>query len=660
MLYVLRFLVAGGLGCLGLGLLCRCVVGLYLILGLCRGLCYMGLRVLLVEMFFVEATGRPGCGEAGARLLGATAHLVKARSVATAAAQCVFMARLGETMGVRGFYHSVLPGKGEAVHLVLALAFPRVLREHVGGGSVDYAGAVGEAFEWLKSNGVIDVEKIDQSREDEILTTSEELARAGVEFVEAGFRAVAGGEAEEALARSRVLAEQQLMSYRLHVWGVADVIVEDPVGRYAVVVEWKSFSPDRGKTAQVTKVDTAQAYVYAMLEAERLGLAGEGFESYVSAVLGEPPGGAGARVVAGVVRPSPTGRASRIYVKHPRLCLGARSCDYRELRRLMAGLVLAAEHLTLSVTDPRRHLEHARNVEEICSVATGGGRRRPVFRLVPELVLDGDRVRLPMGYPLDRATREPLPREKLRWPCNVCPDNVREACVYYLSSGYDPRYADFRAFRSESWRARFAVYAHRENALAPYRLFRELALMYGSDMGWIRGRLASRVLPDGSRVDLFDEAWVDGDELVLARPPLRWERENMHLFTLREGKPAAVFLNEEHVRDPLLRAGFHGSVSGVEYDERSDRVYVRVAPANKLSRIYPALLEQLAEQHPGMFRNVVALEVNVELTQLELLGITAAEMGTVRRGAEALEKLEREEQLEAEDVLALLFGGVRI
>lgn len=607
---------------------------------------------MLVERFFVEATGRPGCGEDGGWLLRATAHLVKARSVATAAAQCVFMARLGETMGVRGFYHSVLPGKGEAVHLVLALVFPRALREHVGGGSVDYRGLVEEAFGRLKSDGVLEVERIDQSREDEIIRISEELARAGVEFVETAFRALAGEEAEEALARSRVLAEHQFMSYRLHVWGVADVVIEDPVGRYAAVIEWKSYSPREGRTVQVTRVDIAQAYVYAMLEAERLGLAEDGFESYVSAVLGEEPDGRGAHVVPGVVRPSPTGRAPRVYVKHPRLCIGGRGgCDYRELRRLMAGLVLAAEHLTLSVTDLREHLKYARNVEEICSIVTRGGRRRSVFRLVPELVLDGDKVWLPMGNPL---------REELRWPCKLCPDNIREACVFYLSSGRDPRYADFRAFRNESWRARFAIYALRENALAPYKHFRDLALRYGSDMEWIRGRLVNRVLPDGSRVDLFDEAWVDGDELVLARPPLRWELENMHLFTLREGKPAAVFLNEEHVRDPLLRASFHGFVSGVEYDEKADRVYVRVAPANKLSRIYLALLEHLAETSPKMFHGVVALEVNVELTQLELLGVTATEMGTVRRGAEALERLGREEQLEAKDMLALLFGGVRI
>lgn len=630
----------------------RCVVALYLLLYFYSVTFVYGVVVLLIERFFVERTGKPGCGEDGSRVLGATAHLVKARSVAVAAAQCVFMARLGETMGVRGFYHSVLPGKGEVVHLVLALAFPHALREHVGGGSVDYEGLVEEAFERLKSNGVLDVEKIDQSREDEVIEVSAELARAGVEFVEEAFSVLAGEEAGEALARSHVLAEHHFMSYRLHVWGVADVVVEDPVGRYAAVIEWKSYSPEEGRTAPVNKVDIAQAYVYAMLEAERLGLAGDGFESYVAAVLGERPDGRGARVIPGVVRPSPTGRASRIYVKHPRLCIGGRrECGYDELESLMAGLVLAAEHLTLSVTDLRRHLEYARNVEEICSIVTRNGSRRTVFRLVPELVLEGRRVRLPMSNPL---------REKLRWPCNLCPDNVREACIYYLTSGRDPRYADFEAFRKESWRARFAIYSLRENALAPYKLFRDLAIKYGNDMRWIRGRLVNRVLPDGSRVDLFDEAWVEDDELVLARPPLRWEQENMHLFTLREGKPAAVLLNESHVEDPLLRASFHGSVSSVEYNEKDDRVYVRITPANKLSRIYPMLLEYLAETSSDVFHDVVALEVNVELTQLELLGVTAAEMGTMRRGAEALEKQAREEQLEAEDVLALLFGGVRL
>lgn len=616
---------------------------------------------MLIERFFEQVTGRRACGESGAKLLGSTAHLVKARSTAVAAAQCVFLARLGETMGIRGFYHSVLPGKGQAVHLVLALAFPRLFREHVGGGSADYRGVVEEVFEWLKDEGIVESDKLTQSREDAVVDTAKELARAGIEFVEKAFEAMLGSEASEALARSRVLVEQQFMSYNLHVWGVADVVIEDPVERRAAIIEWKSYSPSESRAPQVSDVDVAQAYVYALLEAERLGLAGKDFESYVKAVLGRPPHGADARVIPGVVRPSPSGRASRLIVRHPRLCVGVQSrqrCSYEYWEEMLAKLVVAAEHLTLSVTDLRSRLEDARVVEEICSVASRSGKRRPVFRLTPDyrrgLVLDGKTIALPIGYPL---------REELKWPCIACNENVREACVYYLRSGNDPSYADFRAFRNEAWRARFANYRYRENALAPYRYFRELALKFGSDFSWLRGKLQTRILPDGSRIDLFDKAWVEGDELVLERPPLRWEKENLHLFTLREGKPVAVFLNEPLVRDPLLRVSFHGSVSSVKLvrdDADNERVVVRVAPVNKLSRIYPRLLEYIEKVDPDAFTNVVAAEVNVELTQLELLGIAAAEIGTVEKGVRALEKLRSEEELEAEELLALLFSGVKI
>ncbi len=612
--------------------------------------------MLLVERFFARLTRRDACGKYGLELLGSTSHLVRARSVATGAAQCIYMARLGEVMGVRGFQHSVMPGKGQVVHLVLSLAFPKILAEYSSRGELgegDYRDYVEEAITWLKGNGVLDLTRVESPREDEVLEVSMELAMGGVYFVDRAFRLMMGSGYREALARSLVLVEHNLLSYKLHVWGVADVIVEDPDTMHAVIIEWKSYAPRGSKAPRVTDVDIVQAYVYALLESERLGLTGPGggFEDYLRSVLGEPDSGRGARVIPGVVRPSPTGRASRVYVRHPLYCEGASAdrCRYYQLRDLIARIILAAEHLTLAITDIRR-LEDWRIVEDLCKVSRFG-RERPVFRLTPEVELGGNAISLPRGYPL---------REELRWPCKACPENVREACVYFMRSGVELMYEEFNRARSEAWRSRFAVYEHRENALAPYRHLLKMAMDFGVDFSWIKGHLRRRVLPDGSRMDFFNMATIEDDEVVLIRPPMRWEKDNSHLFTLREGKPAAIYFNEEHVTYPLHRLSFHGSVSSVEYDWESDHVIVRVAPANKLSRIYPKILSYHYEKRRQAFRNVVALEVNVELTQLELLGIAAAEMGTIKRAARARSVMERGEEVAEEDLLALLFAGATL
>ncbi len=615
---------------------------------------------MLIEGFFAQETGRGACGKIGAEILGSTSHLVRARSAAVAAAGCVFQARLGETMGVRGFYHSVLPGKGAVLHLLLALSFPRAFREFVRGGfsAGDWLGrVVGGSIERLAELGF--EEELSVLDPEGLRAEASQMLSHGLEFVAEAFKAMHGDGWRDALARSVVLVENHMLSYTLHIWGVPDVIVEDPATRTAAVVEWKTYAPSETRSADVDEVDEAQAYVYALLEAERLEGPASSFEDLRRVVLGDPPGGSGARVVPGVVRLVRTARASPVRARHPLLCLGYKSidkCGYDTLSLLLARIVLAAEHLTLTVTDVSDYLRRKSVPEALCNVRSGG-RERVVFRRIPHVTLDGLDVRLLWGNPL----RNPLPRL-----CARCIPGVREVCKYYLSKGgsildQDDRLLD-KAVREalenavsgvwrEAWKARFSVYRLRENALRPYKVYRENALRFGPDGEWIKGSLKTRVLEEGYRLDYFDEARVVDGELVLKRRPMRWEVEKGFLVTLREGKPAAVLFREEHVRDPLLRLGFHGTVSSARFDPVDGTVTVVVSPANKPSRIYPEILQDLLGDRPEVAQGVVAMEVNVDLTQLELLGITAAELGTAARLASGAAS-------EPEDILALYFGGV--
>ncbi len=622
---------------------------------------------MLIERFFSRETGRESCGDIGARLLSSTAHLIRARSVAVAATGCVFQARLGETMGVRGFYHSVLPGKGVILHLLLALSFPRAFREFAKRGFE--AGAwvdsiVDESIDRLLELGF--EEDVNSESREKLRGEASQMLASGLDFVSRAFRAIHREGWREALSRSVVLVENHMLSYTLHVWGVPDVIVEDPVTRTAAVIEWKTYTPDESKSAEVKDPDEAQAYVYALLEAERLyGDPTKGpltFDELRRVVLGDPPSGSGASVIPGFVRLARTSRASPVRVRHPLLCIGFRGkdkCGYDVLSDLLAKIVLAAEHLTLSLTNVSKHLRTMGLPEAPCSVSG-----RIVFRRIPWIELDGRRVNLMWGNP----RKDPPSRL-----CNRCIPGVREVCEYYVSKGgniVDPSLrllnravmeALERAVDNiwrEAWRARFAIYGLRENALKPYKTYRKAAITSGVDGDWIKGHLEDRVLRDGFRVDFFDEARVEDGEVVLKRKPMRWEEEKGYLVTLREGKPAAVFFRERHVRDPLLRLSFHGTVSRVYFDYVDGLVTVRLSPANRPSKIYPEVLSDILSDRPEIASGVVAMEVNVELTQLELMGVTAMEIGTVARLGEAARRLAEGEEVGPQDILALYFGGV--
>lgn len=624
---------------------------------------------MLIESFFAREAGMVACGEIGSRMLSETAHLVRARSVATGAAGCVFQARLGETMGVRGFYHSVLPGKGEALHLLLALSFPRAFREFVGRGF--------ERGEWLRKVVVDALEEMrDLGFENEefrhtdtesLLDDAASMLDSGLDFIEKAFKALHEGEWEEALSKSFVLVENHMLSYTLHIWGVPDVIVEYPEGGTAAVIEWKSYTPSDSRSAPVSDVDEAQAYVYALLEAERLygdPDRGINFGELREIILGMPPKGTGAKVIPGVVRLTKTSKANPVKVRHPLLCIGfskREKCSYDSLSGLLARIVIAAEHLVLTLADVSGMLRRHGVPESLCSLPGSG---RIVFRRVPRVEVDGREVRLRWGNPL----RDPPAKI-----CQACRPEVKEVCKYYLSRGgsildLQPGLLDksveegLKAVKDsiwrESWRARFKIYGLRENALKPYRTYRSLALKFGVDGKWIKGHIDTRVLNDGTRLDYFDEASIEDGALVLRRVPTRWEVENGVLVTLREGRPAAVFFRESHVKDPLLRLSFHGAVSSVYYDRFEGNVVVEVLPSHKPSRVYLEALHETVDRRPEIAKGVVALEVNIDLTQLELLGVTAAEIGTARRLREALEKRLRGEEESPEDLLAFYFGGV--
>lgn len=574
---------------------------------------------MFIESYIAEITGQKACGDIAGEALKRTAHLVKARSVAYGAAFCIFAARLAEAMGVRGFFQSILPGKGNLVHQLLAIAFPQMFVEHRGEiasgdfGAIKCKEYVDYAENLLKQLGVPALEMAETRTIHQAKDEATTMLREAISFL----HHISGSLGIDLWEReTRVFSEFQLMSYRVHVWGIIDALIEDPVHRRAVIIDWKSTTED-SRAPQIGGWEIAQAYVYALLEADRLN-----FDDILHPVLE-------GNILPVIIRPRGD---IRVYSISPSYRTSSSKVDLGDLLR---KIMLSAEHLTLTVTDVGKLV--GSNYERICRVhSSRSGRLISAFRRVPP--------DLPRGNPISRQDS---------WPCVAC--SMREECRFYIYSSEQPEEIDRIA-----WRTRFSIYSIRENALQPYKELHDSIGVRGFTEDIFReGRL--RVLEGGNRIDVFDEAEAPGDSIILKRDIRPEERAQERILTVRDGKPVALFFNEPSIPDPLLRLALIGRVEETGIDEEDRRAFVRVEAPNAPSRIHHMLFKLYFRQWGSLSARAIAVETNVDLTQLELRAVDAYQRATKyarKRGytdlAEELNKKGRDFEQES---LAQLFGS---
>ncbi len=505
----------------------------------------------------------------------ATSHLVRAVSVARAVGRCPFEARLIEVMGASDYAASasLFPGKGIAVHQVLALAVPRLFSDFVAQREFGKAlGAVEEyvrgALEELREGKVPPVaDEAGTTREDSVVRSAGLMASKFVELMKAldGKRIDVG--------RARVRAELELFDYKLHVRGVVDLLVEEP-GREGrgVVVEWKtSRGEEKGEAPSPDEV--AQAYLYSVMAAHRLG-----YTNGVDAVLN-------CAVFPVIIRDR--GRTNPYSV----------SRCYKTARRevdegaLLHDIKLAATHLLLNLLDLKK-VDKSWDVDKERRICGRDG--KTVYRRVPERLLN-------RGYQLN-------PRFNKGFPCSSC--RLREACLFYLFSKLEQD-----EVHRIAWRARRSVFRVRENALLPYYSLAK----YGGVGGFVR-------LEGGSRADLFERLEVSegGLKAVLYRRVRDEERQRGLPLTVREGKPVSVFLKD--VDELIYSSNFSGNVERVEVS--GDELSVTVSFEGRFTRLAYFLLRDLLERERSLAIGVVAVEGNVDLTHIELMSIDAFQRAT--------------------------------
>jgi hypothetical protein len=379
------------------------------------------------------------------------------------------------------------------------------------------------------------------------------------------------------LSKARVRSELQLYDYKIHIRGIADLVVENPESKRGVVIEWKTSRGAEGG-ATPSSDELAQAYIYAILIAHRLG-----YPDGTKAVLE-------CNVFPVIIRDR--GRINPYSVSH---CYPTANRVFDE-KNLLNQIKFAATHLILSILDLRK-VDNSwdRDKErKICGVKEGD-KVVVKYRRVPKILFEDKHYLL-------------NPKENKDYPCKSC--GLKDACEFYLFSGHGMEEVDKLA-----WRARYRVFGVRENALQPfYALTKE---------GYINSFIR---LGGASRADYFESLEFDSDGLkVRLRRPIREEEENRGIpLTVREGKPAIIFLRDAD--EIIYSTNFTGNVDSVSV--RGDEVNVVVSFEGKYTRLEYFLLKELVEREPNLKQGVVVIEGNVDLTHIELTSIDAFQRAT--------------------------------
>jgi len=545
-------------------------------------------------------------------MLQNTGHVSRARSVAYMAAFCRYLARLVEAYGVSTAYSGIIPGKGTISHKLLAIAsyivfdyFP--LKN--AGTSLDaiVSRAINEAYDYLQDAGV----------HSSILPNSS-LIRANDAMSEIHEKLIEKARNEyeqrirEAMKISHTLllqllrniksitnylglrieslnpiTEMQFVDYSFHIIGTPDLILEDEDIRRAIVVEWKTYA------STPTDWEMAQAYVYALLEARRLGYGGARIDSITELrEFIEAFGSTNARKLAVypiVVRPSKRGPG--IYTTHSALAIGAKKVA--DPCAVLHILSVASLHLTALLTNPTSE------AREFCKVSSKSLNLKvssdtvAVFRVTPP-TLRNNYVRELAGFPKIYAGN---PGEQKNWPCNYCKlvfQSVPPACrKYFVKSEFTP-------IEQKMFTLRNIILEEHENDMLIYKALYDIPLLmlkraeerkalikYDKSYSKLVGsRVVNAIEVAGSkyRFTFFDKIVVRdkpyyGDTIELFKYNMnnllstvydeKLNESISRLSVIRLGKPVAIYIVSRklnYVRPITLNIGLFARVEDIEPD----------------------------------------------------------------------------------------------
>ena len=583
-------------------------------------------------------------------------YLPRVTSIASGVGHCIYEAKLKEMLGVKEVVSSSFPGKGRLVHQLLALASLNVFGRN-SPPNKDLEKYFEELVQELHSSGVGFTR--DEKTIREAIKTAANLFRSLLTVKNDLFRVV-GINADNV----RPVVEQQLYDYELHMLGVPDLVLEDIKNRKAVVVEWKSYGLNENSTKRksVTNYEKAQVIAYAMLEARRLGykitVESSDEPSVYEAVSGKltEKGIDDVRVLPVVIRPDLDVNKRLTIPPHPLLSnRGDVRENYRKFRETMGEIYVTAHYLTYLVTNLRLYGYGKEDLED-CSITRNGQKRIAILWPPPRPV--------PRGNPSNQT------KSRL---CSIC--NVKDECAFYIAE----RHVNY--FQKMMWALRYATLSEKEKLLWPFRAVYELSRKHPSrDYVVSRIKKGDGIVWDVStvrfardvprnrflvtfgntkkerfsfKVDVVEQLYYDKDNSVLVGVrrlrDYEFDKASGRInrpYVLEESTPIILYANDGASTIPLS-INMTGSIEDVKFvrDDNGNEVvkyYIHI-PSPALA-FQEAILLKYLELYPEIFRDVILVQVGVDLTHIDLITIDALQR-VIGRRIEILQELEKKNKL---------------
>jgi hypothetical protein len=608
------------------------------------------------------------CKDLVEEVLRYTCHVARVRSIAYAAGFCAYYARMIEKMGVFEVIEGSIPSKGRALHRILSLVSQNLFSQY----SLE-----------------------DVIKNDEILrrTIDEAINILGEEI---GVKTDAYNMMQQLLeALSRLyyykklidpklfpLTEQEFIDFDDHMYGVPDLILEDLNKKKAVVVEWKSRT---GEESGWSDVDIAQVVAYSIMEARRLGI--RGLKNVFEAILGTDIKVAReiARIIENINKLKRHRSSSEEFVEvkelndkltdlvrkardniesklriipiiittsksfppHPLMYRNGTSIDFAKrlskLYRMLKRVIIAAEHLTLQLTNTdnllaevrgqsleeiRKSLEHCRTIEGYYA-----------FNYTPCRLLR-------CGKPINQS----------KWPCKT--KKGKPFCSFVGENGPCKFYfgrKEKEEFDIIMWKLRYKVFEEKERSLVSYRamdiLFKKIGLKWifdsnveksckgfkvdiaGETVRVERGSSVVfyvRVLRGGKeldklRFDIIDlNSGVETEEgdIIIKRELRDIERDKGLAGTIKRSSVVAYIVTPQ-LLTPLLTINTFLMVRDCDIEENVITYYLY----NPSSYLYHTF--ELFKRYIKIFRDnnykakLLLFEANANLTLMELRAIDA-------------------------------------
>ena len=625
------------------------------------------------------------CYEELLEAIGKTSHVVKATAVALGAGFCSYAARLLTAIGAKMLVvNKDIPGKGSDVHKILSIASleylnhwknlvamrskPEDMRKIIEKEVENSYEELSDVLQSHESNSISDIKR----RAMRMLSNLSGLLPNALSKLEIS---------EQFYSDLRFYTELEMIDYKLHVWGVPDLIIEHPKLKKAIVVEWKS--DERSPTL----TEKYQSYIYAMLEAIRLGY-GEKFEDLMDAIV--PYDISKTKVLPVIIRPN------YVYSDHPLLPISGNTKPQPEeissLRDRLRRIAVTSTYLVLLVMDIDSILYGTKREKGVigtrdeCTVSKPESGHTYIFRMTPRILLK----------------KSGNPTKQKGWPCSVCPfsdkiSRLRECRFYFGSKKKD-------LLDKLMWLYRFNVYRERERDLIMYRALYSLKLSQFKDLGFnicgfkldldnfslVPSRFSCQTRSKNSLCGVFEATFKKldihmtasigiydivkdydsndvGSEVIVAKRnllPCEKEREKNEIpeWALpREHRPVLVVLLEDHVTYPTLGTSLFGGVvkrllpGDKDYDTgiecNSEEVCIVIAPVSPSLK----LPFRIFKRYLRMYDTPKALitEIGADLTHIDLLTINSLHLA-LSHAREAREELEGLKDLGDDDLEYML------